>query len=88
MKTITFNYRKKDNSVSERTLLVLVSPGDKYAGIDLSELDPLVGAEFVLKYEALHAAFMQEAAKLQAEYDLKFAYKQFFESGMSEVIEI
>ena len=45
MKTLTFKYTKKDGSVSERTLLALVIPGDKYAGIDVSELDPYMAGK-------------------------------------------
>ena len=89
MKTITFDYTKKDGSTSERTLMVLVSPGgDKYAGIDISELDPVEGAEFVGRYEELHNKFLDEVKQLQAEFDLKHNYRQFFESGMSNIIEV
>lgn len=88
MKTITFDYRKADGSTSERTLLVLTSPGDKYSGIDVSELDPEKGAEFVAEYEKLHEDFLEKALELQKKYDLKFKYRQFFESGMTNVIEI
>ncbi len=88
MKTITFYYTKKDGSTSERTLLALVTPGNMYAGIDLSSLDPESGAEFVRRYEELHADFMAEVKELQAEFDLKHNYRQFLESGMSDIIEI
>jgi hypothetical protein len=88
MKTITFNYTKKDGSTSERTLLALVTPSKMYSGIDLSNLSPEQGAEFVNRYEELHADFMAEVQELQAEFDLKHNYRQFLESGMSDVIEI
>lgn len=88
MKTITFVYRKADNSLSERTILALVTPGDKYAGIDLSTLSPENGAEFVNRYESLHADFLAEVKELQAEFDLKHNYRQFNASGMSDIIEI
>lgn len=89
MKTITFDYTKKDGSTSERTLLALVTPGgDKYAGIDISELDPKAGAEFVNKYEQLHNEFLEAVKTLQADYDLKHNYRQFLVSGMSNIEEI
>lgn len=88
MKTITFVYKKPDNSVSERTLLALVTPGDMYAGIDLSSLSPENGAEFVNRYEELHADFLAEVKELQAEFDVKHNYRQFKQDRMSDIIEI
>lgn len=91
MKTITFDYTKKDGSVSERTMLVLVEPHkatDKYAGIDISEIGPDEGAEFVSRYEMLHEKYLEEVKQLQAEFDVKHNYRQFFESGMSNIIEV
>jgi len=91
MKTITFNYTKKDGSTSERTLLVSVEPKpatDKYAGIDLSELSPEDGSEFSVRYEEMHNKYLNDVKELQAEFDLKHNYRQFLESGMSDVIEI
>lgn len=88
MKTITFTYTKPDGSVSERTLLVLVSPGDMYAGIDISPLPPEIGAEFVNRYEQLHADFLAEVASLQDEYDVKHNYRQFKKDRITDLIEI
>lgn len=88
MKTITFVYKKPDNSVSERTLLALVSPTDIYAGIDISTLDPELGAEFVNRYECLHADFLAEVKSLQEEFDVKHNYRQFKQDRMSDIIEI
>jgi hypothetical protein len=91
MKTITFNYTKKDGSTSERTLLAITEPHpatDKYAGIDITELSPEDGAKFVSKYEQLYEEYLEATRELQAQYDVKHSYRQFFASGMSDVIEI
>ena len=89
MKTITFNYTKKDNSASERTLLAVVTPGgDKYAGIDISELTPEQGAEFVNMAKQLHETYLMKLQALQADFDLRFNYRQFLVSGMSDITEI
>lgn len=89
MKTITFKYTKKDGSESERTLLAMISPGgDKYAGIDLSELEPANAAQFVRLADELHKEYLSKLNSLQIDYDLKFAYKQFLVSGMSDITEI
>jgi hypothetical protein len=88
MKTITFSYMKKDGSVSDRTLLALVTPGDKYAGIDMSEISPEEAMSFAEEYEELQGEFMEKTRELQEKYDLKHAYRQFFESGMKDITEI
>ena len=88
MKTITFVYKKPDNSISERTLLALTQPSVMYSGIDISSLEPSIGAEFVNRYEALHQDFLAEVKELQAEFDVKHNYRQFKADAMSDVIEI
>lgn len=89
MKTITFNYTKKDGSTSERTLVTMVTPGgDKYAGIDVSELSPEEGAEFAKLAQQLHDSYILKLQALQADFDLRFNYKQFLVSGMSNITEI
>ena len=89
MKTITFNYTKKDGSTSERTLLVMVSPGgDKYAGIDLSSIDPDSAAQFTNEAEEAHEGYLAMMKEIQDRYDLKHNYRQFLVSGMSDIIEI
>lgn len=88
MKTITFTYTKPDKSVSDRTLLATVVPGNMYAGIDLTSIGPEQGAKFVNEYEKLHNDFIIAVKELQAEYDLKHNYRQFKQELMSDIIEI
>ena len=88
MKTITFDYAKKDGSKSERTLLALTQPTDKYSGIDVSELSPVQAEEFIKLYTQLHDAFIMRAKALQADFDLTHSFRQFLPSGMSNVTEI
>lgn len=88
MKVLTFTYTKPDGSVSDRTLMALVTPGDKFAGIDLSNIDPSMGAEFFSRYKELYTDFMAEVKELQAEFDLKHNYRQFDAARMTDIIEI
>ena len=89
MKTITFSYTKKDGSKSERTLLAMVSPGgDKYAGLDVTELEPNVAAAFAKDAALLHEDYLRSMRELQEVYDLKHAYRQFLVAGMTNVTEI
>jgi hypothetical protein len=88
MKALTFTYTKKDGSVSERTLLAMVTPTDKYAGIDVSELDPNAASEFITKAEALHLEYIRILTELQKEYDVVHNYRQFIASGMSDIVAV
>lgn len=89
MKTLTFTYTKKDGSVSERTLLAMVVPNDKYyAGVDVSELDPVVANEFVKEADSLHKQYLADLQALQTKFDLKHNFRQFLASGVSDVTEI
>ena len=88
MKTLIFKYTKADGKVSERTLLALVIPGDKYAGIDLSELEPNEAMNFVHEVEILHEKYIMDMQALQTKFDLKYSYRQFFADKMTELCEI
>lgn len=89
MKTITFSYTKKDNSTSERTLLALTTPGnDKYAGVDVTDLDPNSAAEFIARAKMLHEDYVVSLRSLQEEFDLSHNYRQFLVSGMDDIVEI
>lgn len=89
MKTLTFKYTKKDGSVSDRVLLAMVTPGgDKYAGIDVSEIDPEHAENFMQRAQELHKKYIESLQELQAMYDLKHNYRQFLASGVSELTEI
>lgn len=88
MKTLTFKYTKKDGSVSERTLLAMVTPGDKYAGIDVSELDPVDAGRFMEEANEAYNNFLNHINSLQSKFDLNHSYRQFLVSGVSELEEI
>lgn len=91
MKLISFKYTKpKDGSVSDRLLLALSEPGtsNKYAGIDLSDIDPNEAAKFVAAAVERNKQYVEDMKVLQNKFDLKFAYKQFLQEGVSEVVEV
>lgn len=88
MKTLIFTYIKKDKSVSERVLLTMGNPSNKYSGIDLTELDPVIANEFTDKAIKLHTNYLKSLQDLQVEYDLKHSYRQFLEDGVSNLEEI
>ncbi len=88
MQTLTFKYTKADGKTSERMLLALVTPTNKYAGIDVSELSPEHAGNFIRLAEELHAKYIQSLQRLQDEFDLTHNYRQFLESGVSDINKI
>ena len=88
MQTLTFKYTKADGSVSERTLLAMVTPTDKYAGIDVTMMEPQDAAQFAKLAQELHDAYIIRLQQLQAQFDLKHNYRQFLASGVSELTKI
>jgi hypothetical protein len=88
MKTLNFKYTKKNGSVSNRTILALVVPTDKYEGIDLSEIGPEGAACFVADVMDAYDNFLGTLDILQDQYDLNNSYRQFLASGVSELTVI
>lgn len=88
MQTLTFTYTKADGSSSERTLFALVTPSDRYAGIDMTMLEPNDAASFATRAERLHNDYVNSLRQLQEEYDMKHNYRQFLASGVSRINKI
>ena len=88
MKVLTFNYTKADGKTSERTLAATVVPGDKYAGIDITELDPSELNSFMKDMQNIHQVYLDMLKGVQAKYDLKHNYRQFFANKMTDIEEI
>lgn len=88
MQTIQFTYTKSDGSVSERLLLAVSSPSDKYSGIDLSDLEPTKAAEFIALMEKLHSEYLNFVKELQERYDVKHNFRQFLIERMTQISRI
>ncbi len=91
MQTITFTYSKDGDKVSDRVLLVLSKPSDMWKGIDITELfdsDPNKALKFVEQITELQDKFIEDAKKIQEEFDLKHNYRQFLEHKMSDIVNI
>lgn len=78
MKIAKFTYQDLKGKITERKVLVVNEPTDKISGIDLSELEPDEQQEFAEAYAAIMAAAKSELQALQAAWDLKYNYRQFF----------
>lgn len=89
MKALTFTYKKTTGELSERFLLALSQPGNKYSGIDITELQGTPASEeFVRLAKQLHDKYVMDMQRLQQDFDLKHNYRQFLESGMTDVTQI
>lgn len=88
MQVLTFTYEKASGKVSDRVLMVLVKPSDKYAGIDMSDIDPVEAGKFVAKYNELHDEFLANVKALQNQFDLKHNYRQFDVDKMTNIVTI
>ena len=78
MKIAKFTYQDLKGKITERKVLVVNEPTDKISGIDVSELEPDEQQEFAEAYSAIMAAAKSELQALQAAWDLKYNYRQFF----------
>ncbi len=86
MKTLSFKYTKADNTVSNRVLIVTVSPSSMYEGIDISELEPPEMAMFEQDMDAAYNSYLAAVSTLKAAYDLNFSYRRFDPKKMTDVI--
>lgn len=87
MKTLTFTYTKADGSTSERTLFAMVTPGNKYAGIDMTMMEPNEAAAFAQAAGEAYEEYLSKLEVLKAEFDVKHNYRQFLESGVSKIVQ-
>lgn len=87
MKTLTFTYTKADGSISERTLFAMVTPGNKYAGIDMTMMEPNEAAAFAKDAAGIYEEYLEKLEALKEKFDVKHNYRQFLESGVSKVVQ-
>lgn len=85
---INFSYVKLNGSTSYRTVYVLGKPSNKYSAIDLSELSIDDQLEFANEADKLYKEYQEKFKTLQASFDVKHNFRQFLESGVSEIEEL
>ena len=82
MKQITFTYIDAKQKATDRKVLMIDGPTDKYTGYDVGDLTDTAIQEFAKKYDAAFDRFLWEARKLEAEYDLQHSFRQFVTDRM------
>lgn len=86
MKLKTFVYEDLKGKISHRTVLVVQEPTSKLSGIDVTEQEDETIINFALAYETARQSFLAEVAALEAQYDLRHRFRQFFETKMDGVV--
>lgn len=86
MKLKEFVYEDLKGKITNRKVLVIQEPTSKLSGIDVTEQDDETIVNFALAYETARQAFLAEVAALEAQYDLRHRFRQFFETKMDGVV--
>ena len=85
MNIITFDYTKKDESISKRVLAVMVKPNKMYEGLDLSELseeEQGAAGEAVTK---AYNEYLSALSLVEEQFDLKYRYRRFDTTKMTNI---
>lgn len=85
MKILNFKYTKAAGKVSQRSFLPINAPTNNYFGIDISELSQEEQADFVINYEKLQLAFLENVEKLMKEFDIATMYRSFIPEKMEDI---
>ena len=86
MNIITFDYTKKDESVSKRILAIMVSPNTMYEGVDITELETPEQALFLDEMNTAYAIYLQAVTEIKAEFDVVHNYRRFDPLKMTNVV--
>lgn len=82
MKFLKFQYKDLKGKITNREALVVSEPTDKISCIDVSEINDQDIAQFAHQYDLIKSAFIAEVEALQASFELKHRYRQFFPDKM------
>ena len=87
MKIARFNYTDAKGKNSERVILVLQRPSNKYTGIDLRELTERDQELYREEAMVLLDNYTKAMESLNEEFDVKYRYRQFIDSQMQHIVE-
>ena len=85
-KVLSFKYTKANGKTSNRVFVPLNSPSKSYFGVDITELEPVVQADFALQLDALQKKHQEEVETLMQEFDLKTMYRNFLQESMEDIV--
>lgn len=85
MNVLAFTYTKDNGEVSNRVFVPLVSPTDKYFGVDISELDYEDQVFITKELYDLEQEKYKQVRELMAKYDINHSFRTFIPSKMSSI---
>ena len=85
MKFAKFIYTDVKNKVSNREVLLISEPSNKYNAIDLGELCEEDQAQFCGEMLLLHEDYIKKVEKLKESFDLKYKFRQFLADKVSNL---
>lgn len=85
MKLAKFDYTDLKGKTKARDVLVVSMPSNKLNAIDLAELSEEDKALFAVAYSKLMEEHVAKIEALKAEFDLKHSFRQFLESGITNL---
>ena len=85
MKLANFTYTDQKGQESLRKVLITGTPSNKYSGIDVTEYTDEELVEFAVEYDRLHDEFLSQVELLKDSLDMKYNYRQFLETGISNM---
>lgn len=77
MKLTSFTYTKEFGEVSERVLVELSAPTDKFFGVDVSELSEDTQTEVYGEFQKAYDEYMAKCNETMAKYDIRTNFRFF-----------
>ena len=87
MKILSFNYKRADGKVSERTIVVSAEPTDLFAGTDISSLNAEDQVSYINELQLAKDIYLEKLKQINNEYDLNFNFRQFKPESMTSIKE-
>lgn len=82
-----FTYTKDDGKTSDRVLMVMEEPTDKYFGIDISELSEVEQGEFAAAFSKIMDDKAEAIWQLMYDFDVRRKFRYFIPSKMTDIVK-
>jgi hypothetical protein len=88
MSILSFKYTGAySTELKPKVCMPVYKPSDKYFCVDITELSPSEQGEIAAEFDALQKKYRADIEELMIKYDIKHAYRYFFESRMTDLVE-
>lgn len=83
---LSFSYTKDDGKTTQRNIIPISSPTDKYFGIDLSELSEEDQGIFEARYQEIMDTKDSAIHQLMFDMDVRFKFRNFIPAKMTNIV--